>query len=325
MKKNITSIIVSVIMVTSIIFIFPVENVKSAAGKVHNMKSAGVTFHPTNDSFISKLSPDVNFGNWHHLEIRNCYGSGGLNIFQLDVLVSFDISVIPSNSFIVSAELKFYYYNWRNNNPKDRPLNLYRIIGSWDEDTVTWSNQPSYANQPTNYSIIPNYFGWISWDVVNDVQAFINGFYSNYGWKITDETYCGDGNIPIIEIHSKEYGIYIPYLEIEYEFNNPPNKPLATYRQDTDEIVINTEDPNGNQIRYGVSWNNDKNVNQWTGFVDSGTEQKIDCNGRTGTVGVVAEDEFGAQSDWVTVIISKSYIDIIKLFLQKLTSIISFL
>ena len=204
-----------------------------------------------------------------------------------------------------------------NNNPVGRPLNLYRIIGSWDEGTVTWSNQPSYANQPTNYSIIPSSFGWMSWNVKYDVQGFINGFLPNNGWKITDETYFGDDNIPLIEIHSKEYGIYIPYLEIEFELNDPPNKPLVTYRGDTDEIVISTEDPNGNQIRYGVSWNNDNNVNQWTGFVDSGTEQRIDCNGRAGTVGVVAEDEFGAQSDWGSVIISKSYIDIITLFLQK--------
>jgi len=52
------------------------------------------------------------------------------------------------------------------------------------------------------------------WDVTEDVVDFIKGIKENYGWKITDEKYWGGSNIPYIFFRSKEYGDYIPYLEI---------------------------------------------------------------------------------------------------------------
>ncbi|PNX46098.1 MAG: hypothetical protein BV456_12720 [Thermoplasmata archaeon M8B2D] len=83
--------------------------------------------------------------------------------------------------------------------------------------------------------------------------------------------------------------------------NQPPTKPSISYNKANDELVVSSTDPDNDQIRYGVSWDNDYVVDQWTNFVDSGTEQRIDCNNRKGTVGVIAEDELGAQSDWVSV------------------------
>ena len=53
------------------------------------------------------------------------------------------------------------------------------------------------------------------WDVSSDVQDFVDETETNYGWKITDENYWGSVNIPVTSFHSKEYGSFIPYLEIE--------------------------------------------------------------------------------------------------------------
>lgn len=83
--------------------------------------------------------------------------------------------------------------------------------------------------------------------------------------------------------------------------NLPPDKPSVSYNKANDEIIITTTDPDGNQIRYGISWENDYTIDQWTDFVDSGTEQRVDCNGRKVTIGVVVEDEHGARSDWVSI------------------------
>ena len=83
--------------------------------------------------------------------------------------------------------------------------------------------------------------------------------------------------------------------------NQPPNKPTCRYVKNSDELVVSTTDPDCNKVRYGVSWNNDGNVDQWTELVPSGTIKRIDCEGRTGNVGVIAEDEHGAQSQWVSV------------------------
>jgi len=84
--------------------------------------------------------------------------------------------------------------------------------------------------------------------------------------------------------------------------NQPPNNPVASYDRFGDELVITATDPDNDQIRYGISWDNDNIVDQWTNLVSSGTQQNIGCNGRTGTVKVIAEDEYGEQSNWVSVI-----------------------
>jgi len=85
--------------------------------------------------------------------------------------------------------------------------------------------------------------------------------------------------------------------------NQPPNRPSCSYDSINDELVVTATDPDNDQIRYGVDWDKDEPIaiDQWTGLVSSGTEQRINCGGRTGAVYVIAEDEHGAQSSPATV------------------------
>ena len=95
-----------------------------------------------------------------------------------------------------------------------------------------------------------------------------------------------------------------------YELNNAPNKPTCRYDKDNNELVVSTTDVDGDQIRFGVSWDNDRNVDEWTGYYNSNDEVEIDCGDHKGTAGVIAEDENGAQSPWNSVDIkskAKSY------------------
>jgi len=80
-----------------------------------------------------------------------------------------------------------------------------------------------------------------------------------------------------------------------------PNKPVGTYDKNTQKMKVKTTDPEEHKIRYGVDWDGDGEVDEWTDYVDSGEEVEIDCTGRTGTVKVIAEDEYGAQSEWTSV------------------------
>jgi nitroreductase len=100
--------------------------------------------------------------------------------------------------------------------------------------------------------------------------------------------------------HGSESG-WSPVLTVTITENQPPDKPSINYNKNTDELVITAIDPDSDRVRFGVSWDNDNTVDQWTGFVASGTGQRINCGGRQGTVGVITEDEHGAQSDWVSV------------------------
>ena len=208
MRKKIGIFLLVIMLVTSAFVIFSNNNVKAT--------NAYVVLYPTDDSTINAGNPDNHYGSFTDTTVRNAYGAGGSDNWEMDSLIKFDISSLPSDTIIRFATLKLYYYSWDDNNPAGHQLKLYRAISNWNEGTVTWNNQPSWASQYTNYSTVPSSASiWMEWNVTSDVQKFINGNYNNYGWKITDEYYWGNSNIPRCLFYSKEYGSYIPYLEIE--------------------------------------------------------------------------------------------------------------
>ncbi len=179
------------------------------------MPEGMIVLYPTDDSHIRHGSPDTNYGECELIYIRNDYGGGGSSGWGYNDLIKFDTTTIPENSTIQYAYLKLYYYKNKDNNPSGREIQLYKATSNWDEETVTWNTQPPYAAQPTTVSYVPSSIGtWMTWDVTSDILDFYQGFEENYGWKITDENYWGQVNIPITYYRSKEYGEYTPFLEI---------------------------------------------------------------------------------------------------------------
>lgn len=172
-----------------------------------------IIIHPTDDAMINHRNINFNYGSHEHMCTRNNYGGG--SGWAYDTLIKFDISSVPTNATIYYAYLKLYYYKSKDTNPAGRDLNCFRATSDWNEETVTWNTQPTYASQPTTYATVPSSKGvWMEWDVTSDIFDFLNGGLVNYGWKVTDDTYWGKGNIPITYFRTKEYNDFIPYLEI---------------------------------------------------------------------------------------------------------------
>ncbi|MBU0498072.1 MAG: DNRLRE domain-containing protein, partial [Candidatus Thermoplasmatota archaeon] len=173
-----------------------------------------IILYPTDDTRIVVGVPNNNYGASTATSVRN-EGSGGN--WEWDPLIRFDLSSAPSNITILNAYINLYYYKKKDNNPAGHDLTLYRITSDWDEMTVTWNTQPTYAPTPTTYATVPSAPSvWMSWDVTNDILNYQSGIYTNYGWKIMDEHYWGGANIPITYFYTKENGDSIPYLEIQY-------------------------------------------------------------------------------------------------------------
>ena len=149
-------------------------------------------------------------------------------------------------------------------------------------------------------SVIPSgVCDWVSFDIPDIILTpGVNYFIrltappgSEYGWGIAYNGLYPDGE----SSQSPADWCFRTYcLE-----NNPPNKPSTNYNKGTDELILTATDPDDDNIRYGISWDDDYSVDQWTNFVSSGTQRTIYCEGRTDSVGVIVEDEYGAQSEWV--------------------------
>jgi hypothetical protein len=82
--------------------------------------------------------------------------------------------------------------------------------------------------------------------------------------------------------------------------NNPPMTPTWEFDKYNEDIIVSTIDPDGHNVKFGIDWNVNRIVDDWTIYVNSGEEIRINCSGRDGKVGIIAEDEHGAQSDWVS-------------------------
>jgi hypothetical protein len=134
-------------------------------------------------------------GNRPDLPIEAWTSSG--NPFTVRGFIKFDLSSIPSNATIISANLYLYSYpsptlngNFTDANfGSSNSMLVQQVTSSWDPASTTWNNQPSATttNQVvvshTNQSVLD-----LNLDVTAIVSSMVNGN-SNYGFflKIQNE------------------------------------------------------------------------------------------------------------------------------------------
>lgn len=169
-----------------------------------------VVIEPTDDATISEPDPNVNSGNSDSIILRNT------ETWNLEGLIKFNLSAVPSNVTIMIAGLQAFYHDNEDGNPSGNQVNLYRITSDWDEETVTWNNQPSYVGEPSSSAIIPATINnWVYWNATGDTLLFYDGSTPNYGWRLKDITFDWDN--AKIYFRSKDYIEYHPHLIIGYE------------------------------------------------------------------------------------------------------------
>ena len=141
-----------------------------------------------------------------------------------------------------------------------------------------------------------NAYGGLDSDTWYNSEISEGNYWDDYTGTDADSDGIGDTpySIPGSDAQDK-------YPLIDQYDNNAPNKPTCRYNKDNDELVVSTTDVDGDQVKFGISWDDDNTADEWTDYVESGEEIHISCNGRTGSIGVIAEDEHGAQSPWHSV------------------------
>lgn len=115
----------------------------------------------------------------------------------------------------MSAYLKLYQFNTKGS--ENFIISVHRATQSWQENTITWNNQPNYHTMPeSTTSVILGEETWLSWDITTLLLEWLDGSAANYGvvLKDTDEVSV----YSYIGCHSSEYGMTprCPKLDINY-------------------------------------------------------------------------------------------------------------
>ncbi len=137
-------------------------------------------------------------------------------------LIRFDISNIPPNATITSAQLFLFEAGTYGTT---RTISAHRITRSWTEAGATWQRTDGttpwstpggdFVSAPTATTTISwdGVLSWHAWDVTSDVAAFVGGTQTNSGWLLKDTT--EDSSQAYWFFESRE-GTNRPYLRVQY-------------------------------------------------------------------------------------------------------------
>lgn len=145
------------------------------------------------DANIWNITPTSNYGNHTDFIATAWTNSGNLSLMR--GLIDFDLSGIPANSTIQSATLSLYYHSSTANIGHSQSSGsnacwLQRITSPWDENTVTWSNQPTSTTQ-NQVNIVASSNDSMSYpniDVTNLISDIYNNPSAGYGLMLRLQT-----------------------------------------------------------------------------------------------------------------------------------------
>ena len=145
------------------------------------------------DAIISKIVPDNNYGDIEDLNVYAWTQSGELNVNRF--LIDFDFHMIPDGAIIDSAFV-FLYFNktsgYASSHSGENKFYIERIISSWDEDLLTWNNQPttSAANSFSYNQVTIGKDDLPRLQLTSLVQDIVNDKGGSYGlmFKLQSET-----------------------------------------------------------------------------------------------------------------------------------------
>jgi hypothetical protein len=139
-----------------------------------------------------------NYGNDHDLMAIAWTNNG--NQSNGRALLEFDLTNIPSGATITNAMLSLYHNPTSNNQGHSSLTNsnasyLQRVTQAWNEQTVTWNNQPSTTslNQITLAQSTFTNQDYLNIDVTAHIQDMVTNPANNHGFmlRLQNETqYC---------------------------------------------------------------------------------------------------------------------------------------
>jgi len=140
------------------------------------------------DSDVNIYSPNIPNGNDTTLLIGYYFSAAGIQS-MLRTYLQFGLDNVPGNARIINANLKLNQYDqWGTGS---FTAGLYQVTSGWEEDNITWENQPTSSSKVeascTISAIATGSNVWRTWDNIGDlVQGWLDGSIINYGMLLKD-------------------------------------------------------------------------------------------------------------------------------------------
>ena len=206
---------------------------QTVSQKIKNLVT--VVVNPAGDAWLNEYRKNRNYGGDTKLVVQSY-------TYNRHAILKFDLTSLPSNIEIVSANLSLYYYDRGRRDPAGRTYYCYRLTETdWVEgtqsgskeagsccwnyrqyDTLAWTVKGgTYTTENCASATVPSSFGWIVWNVTSQVQYAIDNTGKVVHFIIVD------GNEYSIRkyrayFYSREHSdpSLIPKLEIVYKLAN---------------------------------------------------------------------------------------------------------
>jgi len=227
--------------------------------EIQNGGSTTSGYSPIADAYVDQSQDNKNFGSSKELIVQSFKDKSNKETNNR-TFIKFDFK-FPSGTNILSSNLKLYM---KSAPSASRNYEIRRVTGTWTENGIKWNNQPTVATSVTDS--IPSGTTknvWLSWDVTSDVQSFVSGSSTNYGWMIKDSNE-NSSTAYEAKFHSRESNSIElrPILEVQF------SAPEVT----TDHLVIN-------EVYYHVGTGKGDNPgNEWIEIYNP-TNSDVDISG----------------------------------------------
>ena len=260
------------------------------------------------DIYVSYDATKEDVGNSHYFPFRG--------------MIKFDITGIPTDTVIVSAQMKLYYREALEGAAVPLTISAYPMTRSWTEGSGTWEddihdgatwftfdgerpwNTPGgdYDDQKTVHTVTPAGYGWVIWDILPFVQDWVQGGIENHGVMLIAHSVPSSRTLKYFSSFGSAENK--PTLEISY--NKPPAafidsvqpNPVKEYRNVT--FTGHGDDPDDGTTNAGFIWTA---RTEYIPAIVIGAEAVTTVNNLTHgsyTVSFRVRDNFGAWSPEVT-------------------------
>lgn len=163
----------------------------------------------SHDTWVDENSPTANRNTHHQLVIgKHAYWDTWYYALSWP-----DLSQLPANCTIQSAQLYLYFYTWTDGFVT-RNVQCHRITTNWTPSTVTWNTRPSFEATPMSSVSLPATPAWYAWDVTAWLQSVIDAEITNYGLLLKNELATPANQYGAA--YSLEGAENHPYLKVTY-------------------------------------------------------------------------------------------------------------